>query len=140
MPESPGFQGSAGLKTLAAGVVMWAMLMSAQQTPSEVPQVDAGAGACWVDFTVTKSQKPVYNAKVHAQVRYGLAHKTDVEVGTNYEGKARISGLPEKVRKPPLTFDIRKDNAVSAVTHDPATNCHASYDVTLPDVTIPRSR
>lgn len=83
-------------------------------------------------FSVTQDQKPVYNAKIHAQVRYGMVHKTDVEVGTNYEGKARITGLPEKVRKPPISFDIRKDNAVAGLTHDPATNCHASYDVVLP--------
>ena len=119
-------------------LVLAAGMVSAQQKP-EVPQVDAGAGACWVDFSVTKGQKPVYDAKIHAQVRYGMVHKTDVEVGTNYEGKARISGLPEKVRKPPLTFDVRKGNAVTAVTHDPATNCHARYDVALPDVGLPPS-
>ena len=120
--------------------VMGTLLAVAQQKPPEVPVVDAGAGACWVDFSVTKNQKPVYNAKIHAQVRYGMVHKTDVEVGTNYEGKARISGLPEKVRKPPLTFDVRKGNAVTAVSHDPATNCHATYDVALPDVGLPSSK
>ncbi len=128
------------MKSFVIGVVMWAGLLGAQQKPAEVPNVVAGAGACWVDFAVTQHQKPVYNAKIHAQVRYGLAHKTDVEVGTNYEGKARISGLPQKVRKPPLTFDVRKGSAISAVTHDPASNCHASYDVVLPDVTLPPSR
>ena len=129
------------MKSFAIGVVvLGAMLMSAQQKPPEVPKVDAGAGACWVDFSVTQHQKPVYNAKIHAQVRYGIAHKTDVEVGTNYEGKARISGLPQKVRKPPLTFDVRKGNAITAIPHDPATNCHASYDVVLPDVTLPPSQ
>jgi hypothetical protein len=128
------------MKSFTIGVVLWAAMMTAQQKPPEVPNVDAGAGACWVDFSVTDHRKPVYNAKIHAQVRYGIAHKTDVEVGTNYEGKARISGLPQKVRKPPLTFDVRKDNAISAVTHDPATNCHASYDVALPDLVLPPSK
>jgi hypothetical protein len=121
-------------------IVAVAAYAGAQQKAAEVPVVDAGAGACWVDFTVTQHQKPVYNAKVHAQVRYGLAHKTDVEVGTNYDGKARISGLPQKVRKPPLTFDIRKGNAITSQPHDPAANCHASYDVVLPDITLPPSK
>ena len=97
-----------------------------------MPSVDAGAGACWVSFSVTQNHKPVYNAKIHAEVRYGMVHKTDVEVGTNYEGKARVSGLPQKVWKAPLVFDIRKDSAATSVTHDPATNCHASLDVALP--------
>ncbi|HVP43491.1 MAG TPA: hypothetical protein VMS96_08650 [Terriglobales bacterium] len=113
-------------------LVVLAIPLPAQQKPAEVPQVDAGAGACWVDFSVTQDHQPVYNAKIHAQVRYGLAHKTDVEVGSNYEGKARVSGLPKKVRKPPLVFDIRKDNAATTLPHDPAVDCHARYDVELP--------
>lgn len=120
-----------GLPRLIA-VVLWGVLLSAQTAPPEVPNIDAGAGACWVDFAVTQDQKPVYNAKIHGEVRWGWVHKTDVEIGTNYEGKARIGGLPQKVRKPPISFDIRKDSAVAGVTHDPATNCHASYDVKLP--------
>ncbi len=129
------------MKRFAIVVVMWAGILAAQQNAPEVPVVDAGAGSCWVDFSVKQHDgTPVYNAQIHAQVRYGLAHKTDVEVGTNYDGKARISGLPQKVRKPPLSFDVRKANAITAVTHDPAANCHASYDVVLPDVTLPPSK
>ena len=127
-------------RILSTSVLVIAASLSAQQKPAEVPNVDVGAGPCWVDFSVTYQQKPVYNAKVHAQVRYGMVHKTDVEVGTSYDGKARISGLPEKVRKPPLTFDVRKGNQISAITHDPAVNCHASYDVVLPDVGLPPSK
>ncbi len=127
---------------LMAGLLLLTTTLAiSQQKAPEVPVVDAGAGACWVDFSVKQHDgKPVYNAKIHVQVRYGMVHKTDVEVGTNYDGKARISGLPQKVRKPPLTFDVRKANAITAVTHDPASNCHASYDVVLPDVTLPPSK
>ncbi len=113
-----------------AGVLLCGFSAGAQ-TP-EVPVVDAGAGACWVDFSVTQNGKAVYNAKIHTQVRYGKVHKTDVEVGTNYEGKARVAGLPQNVRRPPLEFDVHKDSSETTVTHDPATNCHASLDVTLP--------
>ena len=117
------------LAILAA--VMGAVWLAAQEKP-EVPKVDGEAGACWVDFTVTAEQKPVYNAKIHVLVRYGLVHKVDLEVGTNSDGKARVTGIPQKVKKPPLVFDIRKDHAVTTVSHDPASNCHASYDVALP--------
>jgi hypothetical protein len=112
--------------------VMGAVWLAAAQEKPEVPKVDGGAGACWVDFTVTAERKPVYNAKIHVLVRYGLVHKVDLEVGTNSEGKARVAGIPQNVKKPPLVFDIRKDLAVTTVSHDPASNCHASYDVALP--------
>lgn len=116
--------------------VIAAVSLAAAQTP-EVPKVDGGVGTCWVDFTVTADQKPVYNARVHVLVRYGLVHKIDLEVGTNSDGKARVAGLPQNVKKPPLVFDIRKDQAVTTLQHDPAANCHASYDVALPS-TQPR--
>ena len=116
---------------LIAVILLCAGLAGAQK--AEVPSVDGGIGACWVDFSVTQDKQPVYNAKIHVLVRYGFrgVRKMDLQVGTNYEGKARIAGLPKEVRKP-LEFDVRKDSASTIVTHDPATNCHASLDVTLP--------
>ncbi len=118
-------------KLICCALVLGAVWPAAAQAP-EVPKVDGGAGACWVDFTVTADRKPVYNAKIHVLVRYGLLHKVDLEVGTNSDGKARVAGIPQNVKKPPLVFDIRKDHAVTTVQHDPAANCHASYDVALP--------
>lgn len=112
-------------------LLIGSVCLAAAQAP-EVPKVDGGVGACWVDFTVTADRKPVYNARVHVLVRYGLVHKIDLEVGTNSDGKARVAGIPQKVKKPPLVFDIRKNQAVATVQHDPATDCHASYDVALP--------
>ncbi len=107
-------------------------LMAAHQKPA-VPSVDGGIGACWVDFAVTQDTKPVYDAKIHVLVRYGFRgiRKMDLTVGTNSEGKARITGLPREVRNP-LVFDVRKDASETTATHDPATNCHASVDVALP--------
>ncbi len=105
---------------------------AAAQSAPEVPKVDGGVGACWVDFTVTQNGKPVYDAQIHALVRYGVFHKIDLQVGTNADGKARVTGLPQNVKKPPLVFDIRKGRSVTTVSHDPAANCHASYDVALP--------
>jgi hypothetical protein len=55
--------------------------------------------------------------------------RSDLEIGTNADGKARIEGLPSKAR--PLAYDIRKDAAASAVTQDVEAMCHASFDIAL---------
>jgi hypothetical protein len=113
--------------------LMVLLVAAAWAQAPDVPKVDAGVGACWVDFNVSDAgKKPVYNATIHTLLRYGMVHKTDLQVGTNYEGKARVQGLPQNVKKPPMMFDVKKDTAMTTVQHDPATNCHASYDVTLP--------
>jgi hypothetical protein len=111
---------------------LFAMTSAAQQ-PSTIPQVDGELGPCWVDFRVTgEAGKPLYNAKVHVLVRHGFLskRKTDLEVGTNADGKARVAGLPSSVRKP-LLFDVRSGDAKKLVQHDPGANCHGRYDVSL---------
>jgi hypothetical protein len=103
------------------------------QTIPEVPSVNAELGPCWADFHVTDAAgKPVYNAKVHVLVRYGFMskRKTELEVGTNSDGNARIAGLPQQVKKP-LTFDVRFGDKRQTRTGDPAANCHANFPVEL---------
>jgi hypothetical protein len=56
---------------------------------------------------------------------------TDLEVGTNSDGKARIEGLPEKLKKPPMEFTIRSGGGTKSVTNDPAANCHPTFTVTM---------
>jgi hypothetical protein len=102
------------------------------QTP-EVPVVRADAGPCSADFTVTDSEdKPLYDAKIQVRVRYGFMgkRKTDLEIGTNSDGKARIEGLPDKARKP-LEFRLRHGKLLKSVAQDPARDCHASFSVVL---------
>ena len=102
--------------------------------PVEVPVINGGLGPCSAEFTVLDSNdKPVYDAKVHITIRYGFMEKrkSDLEVGTNSDGKARIEGLPDKLKKPPLEFRIRGGAQTSSVTQDPAADCHAVFNVRL---------
>ena len=107
----------------------------AQQTPTpDVPRVGADAGPCYVNFTVSDSGgKPVYDAKISGQVRYGFGgfHKVDLQVGTNSDGKARIDGLPERTKKP-IDFAIRHADASTSASVDTGANCHQDMDVKLP--------
>jgi hypothetical protein len=109
------------------------LLLIAIAAAAEVPQLSADAGPCWVEFTVSDAaNKPVYLAKINTVVRYGFMskRKTDLELSTDSNGKGKFTGLPHDVKKP-LTFAITYQDQVKTVTHDPATNCHASLDVAL---------
>ena len=74
-----------------------------------VPSVDAGLGPCTVDFIAEgRKYQPLYNAQIRVQFKYGLwgMKRMNLQVGTNSDGKARFTGLPTKLRKPPLDFVI----------------------------------
>jgi hypothetical protein len=99
----------------------------------EVPVVDAGLGSCRADFVVKDgSEKPLYNAKISLTIKYGFLgkRKTQVEVGTNSDGKARVTGLPNLPKKP-LEFLVKSGTVSTSVTDDPETNCNAVFNVTL---------
>lgn len=102
------------------------------QSP-EVPVVDAGIGSCRADFTVKDGAgKPLYNAKITGTLKYGFwsKRKTALEVGTNSDGKARVTGLPNLPKKP-LEFSIKSGTVSTTVTDDPSANCNAVFDVVL---------
>jgi hypothetical protein len=102
--------------------------------PADVPTISGGMGPCTADFTVVDgSNKPVFDAKIHVKVKYGFMSKrdTDLEVGTNSDGRARMEGLPEKLKKPPMEFTIRSGDATKSVTNDPAVECHPTFTVSL---------
>jgi hypothetical protein len=104
----------------------------AQNAP-EVPVVDGGLGGCRADFTVKDGAgKPIYNAKIHTLIKYGFFNKrkSELQVGTNSDGKASITGLPA-VPKTPIEFSIKSGTVETTVTDDPSNNCKASFDVTL---------
>jgi hypothetical protein len=56
---------------------------------------------------------------------------TDLEIGTNSDGKAHIEGLPNKLKKPPLEYTITGGGVTKTVTNDPAAECHPYFNVTL---------
>ncbi len=100
---------------------------------ADMPQLNADAGPCWVEFTVTDAAaKPAYLAKIHTVVRYGFMskRKTELDLQTDTNGKGKFTGLPHDVKKP-LEFDLTYKDASKTVTHDPASNCHALVEVKL---------
>jgi hypothetical protein len=104
----------------------------ASQSP-QIPVVDGGLGSCSADFTVKDgSDKPIYNAKIHVLIKYGFLskRKTELEVGTNSDGKARMTGLPSMSKKP-LEFTIKSGTVSKIIADDPSDHCNAKFDVTL---------
>jgi hypothetical protein len=106
----------------------------ADQKADPVPAVDAGRGACSVDFRVTDSNKqPLFNATVYVKIKYGFLglRRMELEVGTNADGRARVTGLSFRTRKEPLSFRVWYHDAAKTVLHYPAVDCNEHYDVTL---------
>jgi hypothetical protein len=91
----------------------------------EIPIVSAEIGKCSVQFTVRDSEKkPLYNAKIRAVIRYGLMNmrKVSIEVGTNSDGKAQVSGLPYSPKKE-FAFEITSGNFLKIVTGTQSQKC-----------------
>jgi len=104
----------------------------AAQAP-QIPAVDGALGSCRADFTVKDGfDKPIYNAKIHVLIKYGFLNKrkTELEVGTNSDGKASVTGLPNMPKRP-LEFSIKSGTVEKTVTDDPLEDCNAKFDVTL---------
>lgn len=100
---------------------------------ADVPVVKGDLGPCTADFAVTDdSNKPLYDAKIQVTIFYGFMNKkqSNLEVGTNGDGKARFEGLPQKVKKP-LEFKVNYGRATKSVPHNPWVNCQASFTVAL---------
>jgi hypothetical protein len=120
-------------RSLVVACLLVTPAFSAQSPSVPLSVVDGQLGPCFSEFHVQDAAgKPQYNMPIHVLIRYGFLgkRKMDLEVGTNSEGKARVAGLPEEVRSP-LHFEVGQGNAVQIVDHDPATNCHAFFDVTM---------
>lgn len=104
------------------------------QKPDEIPVTDGTSGPCSIELSVTDSDgKPVYAARIDVHLAYGAfgAHKLDMGVYTNGQGKARFTGIPAKVRKPPIEFNAKKDDLGGVATMDPATECQAKHDIVM---------
>lgn len=102
--------------------------------PDDIPVTDGTSGPCSIEFSVTDSDgKPVYAARIDVHLAYGAfgAHKLDMGVYTNAQGKAKFIGIPIKVRKPPVEFNAKKDDLVGVATMDPLTECQAKHDIVM---------
>ena len=118
---------------IAAALIAVLIVTSLAAKSVEVPVIKGNLGPCSADFTVTDSaNKPIYNAKIHVTILYGFMNKrkTELEIGTNSDGKARVEGLPTRVKKS-LEFHIRSGELSKSVMHDPEVECQASFNVVL---------
>ncbi len=107
----------------------------AEQKPADlsqqVPSISADRGECSALFTVLDANgKPVYQASIHALVRWGLAHKTDLTVSTNYYGKAQFTRLPNYSKKP-IAFEVTSGDKKRTVLFDPGLRCKEEFTVEL---------
>lgn len=96
--------------------------------------MDGGAGPCSLELVITGLDgKPVYAAKVDVHIAYGFGgfHRLDLEAGTNSDGKVKFTGLPIKVRRPPLEFNASKDDLAGVATYDPAAECQGKHDIAM---------
>jgi hypothetical protein len=100
---------------------------------ADVPVLKGGAGSCTADFVVSDSSgKGVYDAKIAIQIKYGFMglRKLDLTIGTNFEGKARVEGLPEQF-KGSAEFKVSHGDQSKTVPYDPQANCHPRHEVIL---------
>lgn len=100
---------------------------------AEPPTISADLGACTADFKVTDAQdKPMYDAKVHAIIRYGFMakRKTELEAATDANGQVKFIGMPSDPKRD-IVFDVRKGNLTQSVPYDPTANCHQFFEVKL---------
>jgi hypothetical protein len=98
-----------------------------------VPVIDGGIGTCSVDFTVTDADgAPVYAANIKVHIAYGFMYmrKLDLQVGTNADGKARFTGLPDRTKNG-LFFEASEGDRTAEAFDDPATTCKNQFTVAL---------
>jgi len=123
------------LHVLCSILVAVALLSAQAQSPNEkTPVMDGGAGPCSLELTVLGADgKPVYAATIKVHIAYGFGgiRRLDLEAGTNSEGKGKFTGLPARVRRPPLEFRASKDAFEGIAAYDPLAECQAKHDITL---------
>lgn len=104
-----------------------------QKQAHTVPVLDGGIGSCTADITVTDANNaPVYAATVKVHIAYGFANarKLDLQLGTNVDGKARFTGLPDKI-KHGFYFRAAEGDREGEAFDDPTNTCKAQLPITI---------
>jgi hypothetical protein len=121
-------------KKLATFLLLLSSLAMAQAPdPHTLPALDGGIGPCSADFTITDNTgSPVYAAKIKVHIAYGTwsIRKLDLEQGTNIDGKARFTGLPNRLKQG-LLFHASQGNRTGEAFDDPNNTCKAQFTITL---------
>ena len=121
------------MKTILLALILSSSALAQTPDPKSIPVIDGGLGPCTADFTITDTNnKPVYLAKIKVHIAYGFAsaHKLDLEVSTNVDGKARFTGLPDRVKRG-LFFEASDGDRSGNAFDDPSKTCQAQFLVTL---------
>ena len=129
-----------GLKTFLLPILLATLAISQTPDPHSVPVIDGGLGPCTADFTINDSAaKPVYAAKINVHIAYGFAsvRKLDLEVSTNADGKARFTGLPNRVKRG-LFFEATESDRTASAFDDPSSTCQAQFTLVLRKSTDPK--
>jgi hypothetical protein len=114
-------------------LLLWLSATGVMAQEQVVPVVDGHLGRCSAGFTVTdKDENPLYDAKIDVSVRYGFLgmRRMSLQVGTNGEGKARVSGLPDKPDKT-FEFKITSGTMYETVFMHTSDKCEATFEVVL---------
>jgi hypothetical protein len=126
------------MKVLPAIVLLAIAAALAQTDPKTdaakvVPVIDGGAGSCSADFTVNDDAgAPVYDATIKVHIDYGFMYlrKLDLQVGTNVDGKARFTGMPERTKRG-LFFRASQGDREGSAFDDPSNTCKAQFTISL---------
>ena len=127
------------MKTLLLALILTVPLVAQTPDPKSIPVIDGGLGACTADFTITDTNnKPVYLAKIKVHIAYGFmsARKLDLEISTIVDGKARFTGLPDRVKRG-LFFEASESDRSGNAFDDPTKTCQAQFAITLRKPTAP---
>ena len=106
---------------------------SPKDASKEIPVIDGGIGPCSADLTITDSAgAPIYAAKAKVHIAYGFmnARKLDLEVGTNADGRARFTGLPDRI-KHGFYFQASEGDRSGQAFDDPTNTCKAAFTIQL---------
>ena len=121
------------MKRLPILLLVTAAALAQTPDPKSIPVIDGALGPCTADFTITGTDnKPIYLAKIKVHIAYGFmsARKLDLEVSTNVDGKARFTGLPDRVKRG-LFFEASEGDRTGNVFDDPSKTCQAQFTITL---------
>jgi hypothetical protein len=121
------------MKTTLLALILSIPALAQKPDPKSIPVIDGGIGPCTADFTITDADnKPIYLAKIKVHVAYGFmsTRKLDLEVSTNVDGKARFTGLPDRVKRG-LFFEASEGDRSGNAFDDPEKTCQAQFAITL---------
>ena len=128
------------MKAILLALLLAAPTLAQTPDPKSIPVIDGALGPCTADFTITDTaNKPIYLAKIKVHIAYGFmsTHKLDLEVSTTIDGKARFTGLPDRVKRG-LFFDASEGDRTGNAFDDPSKSCQAQFTVTLRKSTTPQ--